>query len=560
MEIKWIINLMLLAGLFAGLYGIFQKAKRPAWHALIPIWNLWVWIKILQKPWWWIIILFIPGVNLMLIMVMAYLTMRNFEIENTLLLIAGVIAPFFVLPYLAFTNKYRYMSDDFWRNYTKGWKFETLEAISFAIIVATIIRTFFIEAFTIPTPSMEKSLMVGDFLFVNKMSYGAKTPQTPLTIPLTHHTMPLTQTVPSYSEWISLPLFRLPAMGKVKNNDVVVFNYPDGDTVAMEMQNVGYHRLILNHGYNIVRARGLEPDSNLNLVYELGRKEVWKKYTIRTRPIDKRDNYVKRCVGIPGDQLEIKNTQLYINGKAATNPELMQIGYFVRSAGNGLSQKLLDKLDITDGMRTNIGNEFLLNLNDNNRERLMNSGQITNIVPNIQPEGQFDFEIFPHSPQFPWNKDNYGPITIPAKGSTVELNPNNLPLYKRIIQAYEGNQLEIRGGKIYINGAESNSYTFKQDYYFLMGDNRHNSADSRSWGFVPFDHVVGKAVFVWFSRSQNRGFPNIRFERLFTFISDKGISRSYFFHIMIPLILLILLYNKRHVIKEKIEDRRRGIK
>ncbi|MFN4123930.1 MAG: signal peptidase I [Flavobacteriales bacterium] len=560
MEIKWIINILLLSGLFVGLYGIFQKAKRPGWYALIPVWNLWVWIKILQKPWWWIIILFIPGVNLMLIMVMAYLTMRNFEVENTLLLIAGVVAPFFVLPYLAFTNKFRYMSDDFWRNYTKGWKFETLEAISFAIIVATIIRTFFIEAFTIPTPSMEKSLMVGDFLFVNKMSYGAKTPQTPLTIPLTHHTMPLTQTVPSYSEWISLPLFRLPAMGKVKNNDVVVFNYPDGDTVAMEMQNVGYHRLILNHGYNIVRARGLEPDSNLNLVYELGRKEVWKKYTIRTRPIDKRDNYVKRCVGIPGDQLEIKNTQLYINGKAAINPELMQIGYFVRSAGNGLSQKLLDKLDITDGMRTNIGNEFLLNLNEKNKERLVNSGQITNIVPNIQPEGQFDFEIFPHSPQFPWNKDNYGPITIPAKGSTIELNQNNLPLYKRIIQAYEGNTLEIKEGRILINGKESNTYTFNQDYYFLMGDNRHNSADSRSWGFVPFDHVVGKAVFVWFSRSQNRGFPNIRFERLFTFISDKGISRSYFFHIMIPLILLILLYNKRHAIKEKIEDRRRGVK
>jgi signal peptidase I len=560
MEIKWIINVLLLAGLLAGLYKIFEKAKRPGWYALIPGWNLWIWIQLLNKPWWWILILLIPGVNFMLIMVMAYLTLRNFEVENPFLLIAGVIAPFFVLPYIGFTSKYRYMSDDFWRNYTKGWKFETLEAISFAIIVATIIRTFFIEAFTIPTPSMEKSLMVGDFLFVNKMSYGAKSPQTPLTLPLTHHTLPLTQTVPSYSEWVSLPLFRLPAMGSVKNNDVVVFNYPDGDTVAMEMQNVGYHRIILNHGYNIVRAQGLDPDSNLNLVYELGRKEVWKKYTIRTRPIDKRDNYVKRCIGIPGDVIEIKNTQLYVNGKAAENPELMQIGYFVRSASNGFNQKTLDKLDITDFFQTNIGNEFLLNLNENNKNRLMKSGQITNIMPNIQPEGQFDFEIFPHSPAFPWNKDNYGPLQIPAKGATVELNLKNLPLYKRIIQAYEGNTLEVTDGKIFINGAQTNTYTFQQDYYFMMGDNRHNSADSRSWGFVPFDHVVGKAVFVWFSRSQNRGFPNIRFERLFTFISAKGISKSYLFHIMIPLLLLIFLYNKRHAIREKIQDRKRGIK
>jgi signal peptidase I len=404
---------------------------------------------------------------------------------------------------------------------------------------------------------MEKSLMVGDFLFVNKMSYGAKTPQTPLTLPLTHHTMPLTQNVPSYSEWISLPSFRLPAMGTVHNNDVVVFNYPDGDTVAMEMQNVGYFRLVLNHGYNIVRSRGLDPDSNLNLVYELGRTAVWKKYTIGTRPIDKRDNYVKRCVGIPGDVLEVKNGQLFINGKEVENPELMQSGYFVKSKSNTLNRKLLDKLDITDVMGTNVGNEFLLNLNENNREKLLNSGFVSKIIPNLSPEGQFDFEIFPHAPQFAWNKDNYGPITLPKKGETVQLDLNNLPLYKRVIQTYDANKLEIKGDKIFINDQEANSYTFKQDYYFMMGDNRHNSADSRSWGFVPFDHIVGKAVFVWFSRSQNRGFPNIRFERIFTFISAKGISKSYFFHIMIPLLLLIFLYNKRHQIKEKIEDIRR---
>ena len=292
-------------------------------------------------------------------------------------------------------------------------------------------------------------------------------------------------------------------------------------------------------------------------MYELGRTAVWKKYTIGTRPIDKRDNYVKRCVGIPGDVLEVKNGQLFINGKEVENPELMQSGYFVKSKSNTLNRKLLDKLDITDVMGTNVGNEFLLNLNENNREKLLNSGFVSKIIPNLSPEGQFDFEIFPHAPQFAWNKDNYGPITLPKKGETVQLDLNNLPLYKRVIQTYDANKLEIKGDKIFINDQEANSYTFKQDYYFMMGDNRHNSADSRSWGFVPFDHIVGKAVFVWFSRSQNRGFPNIRFERIFTFISAKGISKSYFFHIMIPLLLLIFLYNKRHQIKEKIEDIRR---
>jgi len=558
MEIKWIINIILIAAIFAGLYKIFEKAKRPGWHALIPGFNLWVWLKIIQKPWWWLIILAIPGVNLMLLMVMVYLTLRNFEVESTPLLIVGVFAPFVALPYVGFTNKYRFMSEDFWKNYTKGWKFETLEAIAFAIIVATIIRTFFIEAFTIPTPSMEKSLMVGDYLFVNKMSYGAKTPQTPLTLPLSHHTMPLTQTVPSYSEWISLPSFRLPAMGKVKNNDVVVFNYPDGDTVVMEVQNQGYIRQVLDEGYRLVSYQRLDPNENLDLVYQKGREAIWKKYTVKTRPIDKRDNYVKRCVAIPGDELKIVNGQLFINGKEADNPSLMQSSYFVKAKSNGISQKVLDKLDITDFSKTTIGNEFFLHLNDDNKERLMKSGAISQIAPYIEGEGEFRYDIFPHAPQFPWNKDNYGPVTIPEKGKTVELSLFNLPLYKRIINTYEENELKVENDKIYINGSEANEYTFKQDYYFMMGDNRHNSADSRSWGFVPFDHVVGKAVFVWFSKSQNRGFPNIRFERIFTFISAKGISQSYFFYIMIPLLLLIFLYNKRHQIKEKIEDKRRG--
>jgi len=550
MEIKIIINIILLLAIHVGLFGIFKKAGQNGFFAFIPFYNLWIWLKITERPWWWLILMLIPGVNIMMFLIMVFLTMRNFEVENTLELIVGVVFSPFYLIYLGFGGKKRFMGTSYWKNYPRTTASEWLEASVFAIVAATLIRAFFFEAFTIPTSSMEKSLLVGDYLFVSKISYGPKIPNTPLTIPFTHHTFPFTDHTPSYLEWIELPYFRLPGLGKVENNDIVVFNYPDGDTVALEQQNVSYYRMILEAGYQFAAQQGIDPEKNRDKVVSMGREAVKRRFTVKARPVDKRDNYVKRCVGIPGDLLEIRNQQLYVNGNVAENPDMMQFGYYVYAPA-GLGKKQLAKLDLTDIQNAGYPGRYLAQLNSTNKEELLRSGSADSVVGDIDLPNSYDFRIFPNSPEFPWNKDNFGPLRIPAEGATVELSMKNLPLYARIIQVYENNQLETRDGIIMINGVASNTYTFKQNYYFLMGDNRHNSADSRFWGFVPHDHIVGKAVFIWMSSSSNRSFPNIRYERVFTFIGSKGNSQSYFFHIMIPLILLIVLYNKRKQLRDR---------
>ena len=552
MEIKIIVNTLLIAAFFLGLAKLFQKSGRQVWEALVPGYNFYIWLKLIERPWWWLIILAIPGVNLMMIMVMVFLLVRNFEEENTLKLIAAVFLPFFYLPYIGFSSKYNFHGADYWKKYPKTAAREWVEAIVFAIIAATIIRSFFFEAFTIPSSSMEKSLLVGDYLFVSKISYGAKTPVTPLTVPFTHHTIPLLNTK-SYSEWIQLPSWRLPGLGKVKNNDVVVFNYPDGDTVALEQQDVSYYRLVRSAGRQALQSQGIDPFKNPELTYNTGRQFIDRNYTIASRPIDKRDNYVKRCVAIPGDVFEIKDQQVYINGKKLENPDLMQTSFTVEAPA-GLSQKLLNKLDITDIRPSESAyNAYDVHLNKYNQSKLQASGQASSITRIMGEKGQFYPDVFPYNPAYPWNIDNYGPLTIPKKGVTVTLDSNSIDLYERIIKVYEGNNYKRLGkNEFEINGQKTNTYTFNQDYYFLMGDNRHNSADSRLWGFVPEDHVVGKAVFIWMSRSQNRDFPNIRFERVFSFVHSSGVSKSYFWVIAIPIALLIFAYNKRRWIREKI--------
>jgi signal peptidase I len=390
---------------------------------------------------------------------------------------------------------------------------------------------------------MEKTLLVGDYLFVSKISYGPKTPNTPLTIPFTHHTFPFTESVPSYSEWISLPYFRFPGLGKVKNNDIVVFNYPDGDTVSVNMQNISYYRLVRSFGWDKVNSpEAINPYNNM----PFGK--------VVARPIDKRDNYVKRCVAIAGDKLEIKNKQLYINGSPAANPEMMQFSYDVQFNSMQNPKKLFDKLDITDAepyQNMQNANVWQLHLNNKNKDKIQNSIQLAQMAEKLDPVGMYDPDIFPNVASYAWNKDNYGPLVIPKAGVTVKLDTHSVHLYKRIIGVYENNDLKINGTQILINGKPETSYTFNQDYYFMMGDNRHNSADSRFWGFVPNDHIVGKAVFIWLSRSTNRSFPNVRFERVFSFIKNDGISRSYFFYIMIPLLLLSFGWNNRHRFRTK---------
>jgi len=379
---------------------------------------------------------------------------------------------------------------------------EWVDAIIFAVIAATFIRMFFIEAYTIPTSSMEKTMLIGDYLFVSKTSYGPKLPNTPLSFPFVHHTMPFSTTQKSYVEWIKNPYKRIAGFGKVKNNDVVVFNFPEGDTVAVNVQNQSYYSLVRNYG----------------------RKRVWQEKEtfgeIISRPVDKRENYIKRCVGIAGDVIELKAGQLYVNGKEQTHFPGMQRENIVTTDGTGINKRLLEQMNIAKDDRNEISNtQYQFPLTAENEQKLKAMKNVLSVQPNIINAGNWDQNIFPFSNKYPWNVDNFGPLEIPKKGQTVKLTIDNLPIYQRIIGLYEANDLKVKDSTIYINGSVADSYTFKMDYYWMMGDNRNNSADSRYWGFVPEDHIVGKAVFIWLSMDKDQPFYNkVRWSRLFSFV------------------------------------------
>lgn len=353
---------------------------------------------------------------------------------------------------------------------------EWIDALIFAVIAATIIRTFFIEAFTIPTPSMEKELLVGDFLFVSKISYGARTPLTPLSFPFVHQEMPIIKTK-SYIESVKLPYYRLPGFSDIKNNDIVVFNYPG---------NIFY------------------PDDDLK------------------RPIDKKTHYIKRCVGIPGDSIKIVDGLLYVNNKAVPLADKGQFTYNVITDGTMFNPQLLEDLKIREGAMLAPGiYEFLLT--KEKVDALKKLPYIKTVEPKFQPAGTPSpyQRLFPYDEKHLWNVDNYGAIYLPKEGATIALTQDNISIYQRCIVEFEGNKLDMRDGKFFINDKETTTYTFKQGYYWMMGDNRHNSADSRFWGFVPEDHIVGKAVFIWMSwDSEGSFFSKIRWKRLFSLIHD----------------------------------------
>ncbi|MFV0483723.1 MAG: signal peptidase I [Bacteroidales bacterium] len=392
----------------------------------------------------------------------------------------------------------------FWKKRKpKGHKYSTttewVDALIFAVVVAYFIRMFFVELYVIPTPSMEKSLLVGDYLLVGKYNYGTRMPNTPLAIPFMHNTIPGTDSK-SYSELIKKPYKRLVGLEKIKNNDIVVFNFPEGDTVALKASNMSYYQL----------------------VRELGHQNVWNNPDrfgkVISRPVDKRDNYIKRCVAIPGDELQIKQGVLYINNEVNHVYNGIQNRYFIKfKQGQTVQLHDLKKMGVEDASVLKDASGFIASLSEEQRAKIANIPAVEKIEIYYINADSYDASIFPHDQRFSWNHDNFGPLKIPAKGETVAISQDNISIYRRIISVYEANTLEERDGKIFINGEEANSYTFKMDYYWMMGDNRNNSLDSRYWGFVPEDHVVGKALMVVFSKSAKNG---IRFNRIMNVIHN----------------------------------------
>ncbi|MBX7093908.1 MAG: signal peptidase I [Flavobacteriales bacterium] len=548
-----ILLLLLIVVYFASLYKIFEKAGRTnKWEGFIPGYNIFIWIKVMQKPWWWILLMIIPGVNFLMIFVLNVELSRSFNQRSASDALKMIIFPWYFVYKIAHDPQYVFVGPEDFSKKSKPRSREWFDALLFAVIAATIIRTFFLEAFKIPTPSMEKNLLVGDFLFVSKVSYGAKLPETPISFPFTHNTMPVGNGK-SYLEIFTLPHLRLPGFGSVQRNDVVVFNFPAGDSVLWDNTNVTYYTAIAQAGFENFQGQGvfdLNKDTLLVQQYDKIkeayinplRQQLISRNKIGTRPVDKRDNYIKRCVAIPGDVIEVKDRQLYVNGEASGNTDGMQFNYVVHSqtaipqANNGASFKsyLKQNYDISSSdcavLDFNSG-IFLVPLTAENLEKFKGLYGENNVRPVIKKKGHYldirsmhspygvpgideirYLPIFPSDIRYDWTEDNFGPLKVPTKGETIELNLDNLPLYTRIIDVYEKNDLEVKNGEIFINGQKATSYTFKMNYYWMMGDNRQNSADSRFWGFVPDDHIVGKAVLVWFSTDPETG---IRWNRVF---------------------------------------------
>jgi signal peptidase I len=402
------------------------------------------------------------------------------------------------------------------RNKKNSTVVEWIDALIFAVVAVTIINIFLFQNYKIPTGSMERTLMIGDHLYVSKVSYGPRIPNTPLSFPFAQNI--LIGTMPSYLTWIQWPYKRLAGFGNVQRDDIVVFNYPEGDTVSLEMpSNQSY--------YSYIRERTAEMkeyDMKNNIhrsdseYYNLVRKEIWANQTVVYRPVDRTDNYVKRCVAVGGDTLQVIEGNVYIDGKPQKAIEGKQFMYYVRTK-EPINPKVLEDMGIYDKdiIMTN-GGEYMP-LTQKNYDKIKTFSNVISIDNDyFRQSGATDISVFPHNANFHWNQDYYGPLYIPKKGATVKLSLDNLPLYQRLITDYEHNRLSVKDSIIYINNKPATDYTFKMNYYFMMGDNRHNSLDSRYWGFVPEDHIIGKPIFIWLSLDENKSFlGKIRWNRMF---------------------------------------------
>lgn len=467
---SYIICIILLILVHLGLWKMFVKAGRPGWESLIPFYREYIITKLTGRPAWLVALLLIPIVNVFVAITIYIDFVKSFGKRSFLEHAGTILLPFVVFPLWGtdtattywgrshtaeFKEKYPYK-----KTVTREWA----DAIIFAVVAATLIRGFLIEAYMIPTGSMEKSLLVGDFIFVSKVNYGPRIPMTPVAFPFSHHTLPTGGK--AYWEGIQLDYKRLPGFEEIERNDVVVFNYP--------------------------------PDGQPPL----------------SRPVDKRENYIKRCIAIPGDSLRIIDSKVYVNGQEEVDPPESQTSYYVKTNGTDLNPQTLFDMRI-EGLRQS-ETEYVFTMTAKQAETVSSWTNVEAVKANIAPMGAFDGQVFPHDPDFQWNVDNYGPIVVPEKGWTVKLDSTTVPLYEAIITDYEGNTFEQRADGYYINSEKADSYTFQMDYYWMMGDNRHSSADSRLWGFVPEDHIVGKALFVWLSLDEvGSFFDKIRWNRIF---------------------------------------------
>ena len=546
--IEWFIFFLVIQVIhFGGTWKLYQRANRKAWEAAIPIYNAVILMKIINRPKWWVILLFIPVINQLMFPILWIETARSFGFnkrKDTALVLLTLGFYLFFINYA--TNSTYKLNRSLKPRTALG---EWVSSIAFAIIAATLVHTYVMQPYTIPTSSLEKTLLVGDYLFVSKFHYGARVPTTTIATPMLHDSIPTAiiseKNTKSYLNKPLLPYLRIPGFQKIKRNDIVVFNWPV-DTLVHWM----------------------DPSKGTDF-----------------KPLDKKTNYVKRCVGIAGDTLEVRDGYVYINGKQNILPDRAKLQFYNKVySEKGLStQKLLRYTDkeferkfiinftsqnqfekvmryATNNPEKIKDNQFIIttsdegipqwiingyrldikeistkirkaNITDEIAAKLRKDSEVDSVVKVINPKGNKGNNMFPQGTNLSWNTDNYGPIYIPKKGTTVPLNMNSIPFYERIIEDYENNQLEVIGEHIFVNGKKSTSYTFKQDYYWMMGDNRQNSLDARSWGYVPFDHVVGKPVLIWFSINEGE----IRWERLFTTVGGNGKPVSYLMYFLIAL-------------------------
>ncbi|MDA9124526.1 signal peptidase I [Flavobacteriaceae bacterium] len=554
---EWLIFFLVVQVIHGlGTWKLYVKSGYKSILAFIPVYNAVILMKIINRPTWWVILLFLPIINLLIFPVIWVETARSFGKNTTLDTIATVVSLGFFIYLINYSSKSEYISE---RDINPKTAFgEWLGSIIFAVILATFVHTYLIQPYIVPTGSLEKSILIGDFLFVSKFHYGARAPQTAVSFPMVHDTIVGTG-IRSYLNKPQIPYFRLPGFQKIKRNEIVTFSWP-ADTVRKFF----------------VREKGVK------------------------KPIDKKSNYVKRCVALPSDTLEIINGLIHINGKKSIMPYRAKPIYTYSAYNSkGVSASSLIKLGVSDIQRKFKIQEinqykfeqirpYLLNVIDNSPENFivitkskgipyeirLNSRIsmteikdtktdlfLTNKEANLISKSNildslkrtfneiksYNTSYFPNDIRFNWNEDNFGSIIIPKRNTTVELTKNNLPIYKKIIREYEKNELTLDlNGTIRINNIETNSYTFKQDYYWMMGDNRYRSEDSRSWGFVPEDHIVGKPVFIWFSIDGiNDGFKNwkIRWDRVFTTINLDGEPKSYRWYFLIG-VLGVLIYSE----------------